>query len=263
MKKEGNPTRARLYIGTSGWAYGHWRQIFYPESLPAKDRLKYYARHFRTTEINYSFYHLPRPATYLKWFSETPEGFVFAVKVSRLITHVKKLGDVREAWAKFIEQALNLREKLGPLLFQFPPSFQAEGEGYQRLKDFLSSKPGQNLRFAFEFRHKSWCNQQIYDLLKEHNAAWVIADSSRYPKAKSITADFVYIRMHGPKAMFSSLYSGEELDELTQEIKLWLSSGLDVYVYFNNDFHGFAIANARELVLKLEGYSPRQRSLLK
>lgn len=251
MKRKDSLSKPGLYVGTSGWTYGHWQKIFYPDGWPTKDRLKYYAQYFPTTEVNYSFYHLPRPSTYLKWHHETPEGFIFAVKVSRFITHVKRLRDVEEAWAKFIDHALNLKEKLGPLLFQLPPSFSAKRENYNQLQDFLylitSKKPPQNLRFAFELRHKSWCNQQIYNLFKKYNIAWVIADSSRYPKAKSITADFVYVRMHGPQTMFGSLYSSEELNELARDIGEWLSSGLDVFVYFNNDFHGFAIANAREL----------------
>ncbi|MEW5899538.1 MAG: DUF72 domain-containing protein [Bacillota bacterium] len=256
MKTEGSFSRAGLYLGTSGWAYGHWRQVFYPADLPAKDRLQYYAQHFPTTEVNYSFYHLPRPSTYRKWYNETPAGFVFAVKASRFITHIKKLKEVEEAWTKFIEHALHLKEKLGPVLFQFPPGFSAQNEEIIGLREFLAlinSRPGRKLRFAFEFRHKSWCCQQVYDLLRGYNAAWVIADSSRYPKAKAVTADFIYVRMHGPQAMFGSAYSSEELGELAREIKEWLSAGLDVYVYFNNDFHGYAIANARELTAKLPG----------
>lgn len=248
-------SRGKIWIGTSGWTYGHWQGVFYPAGLPAKDRLQYYARHFPTTEVNYSFYHLPRPSTYRKWYNETPAGFVFAVKASRFITHIKKLKDVQEAWAKFIESALNLQEKLGPVLFQFPPGFSAKEGEIRILREFLElipSGPGRELRFAFEFRHKSWCRQLVYDLLREYNAAWVIADSARYPKAKAVTADFVYVRMHGPQAMFGSSYSAEKLSELAREIKEWSTAGRDVYVYFNNDFHGYAVANARDLMMRLQ-----------
>ncbi len=248
----------QLYIGTSGWIYDHWLGKFYPLALPAKDRLKFFSCHFKTAEINYSFYHLPRPTTYQNWYRQTPGDFVFSVKASRFITHIKRLKGVKEAWQQFLENSLNLKEKLGPILFQFPPSFQASEEGIKRLENFLKmiAKNKQKLRFAFEFRHKSWCQKSVYELLKKHNVAWVIADSPAYPKAEIITADFVYLRMHGSKVLFASRYTEEELRELAQKIKKWLrpgpepdrKRGLDVYVYFNNDFAGYAIENARELL---------------
>mgnify|MGYP005850835745 CR=1 FL=1 len=196
----------RLFVGTSGWVYSHWEGIFYPKDLPAKDKLKYFSRHFKTAEINYSFYHLPRKKTYQNWYNQTPEDFLFAVKASRFITHIKRLqgvhpvksakggakqfNGVKEAWKQFIENALYLKEKLGPILFQFPPTFKATTKTINLLKDFLKLTEARPLsvlrgsilcRRAFEFRHKSWCDKKIYNLLKKHNAAWVIADSPRYP----------------------------------------------------------------------------------
>jgi len=245
---------AKLFIGTSGWVYGHWRGIFYPENLPSKDKLKYYSQHFKTAEINYSFYHLPRPSTYQNWYSQTPKDFLFAVKTSKFITHVKRLKGVKEAWKQFLENALNLKEKLGPILFQFPSSFQATPENIKRLEEFLKTLKEDclrfkvySLKFALEFRHKSWCVERIYKLLKKYNVAWVIADSPRYPRADVVTADFVYIRMHGSKIMFGSKYTKEELKDLSKKIKNWLKNG-DVYCYFNNDFQGYAIENAKELL---------------
>jgi len=292
---------SNLYIGTSGWVYGHWEGIFYPEDLPSKDKpphqylggggkLKYYSQYFKTVEINYSFYHLPRPSTYQNWYSQTPDDFLFAVKASRFITHIKRLkgvhpiksaeggakqfDGVKDAWEQFLENTLNLKEKLGPILFQFPPSFQATDENLKRLEEFLKlitknlyPKP-YTLKFAFEFRHKSFCDEKIYKLLKKYNVAWVIADSPRYPyietlkkfrsgrsaeggnrpRADVVTADFVYIRMHGSKIMFASKYTKEELKDLAKKIKKWLKQKLDVYVYFNNDFRGYAIENAKELL---------------
>jgi uncharacterized protein YecE (DUF72 family) len=254
----------KLFVGTSGWVYSHWKGIFYPEDLPSKDRLSYFSKFFKTTEVNYSFYHLPRPTTYQKWYSQTPKDFLFAVKASRFITHIKRLKGVREAFKQFLENALNLKEKLGPILFQFPPSFKADSENLKRLKNFLKylntptlilplrqaegeDRGGGGVRCAFEFRHKSWFDDKIYKLLKGHNIAWVIADSSRYPRADVVTSDFVYIRMHGPGALFSSKYSKEQLKNLAQKIKKWLKT-CDIFVYFNNDFHGFAIENAKELL---------------
>jgi uncharacterized protein YecE (DUF72 family) len=248
--------RRKLYIGTSGWVYGHWEGIFYPEDLSPKDKLKYFSKYFKTTEINYSFYHLPRPSTYQKWYLETPRDFIFAVKASRFITHVKRLKEVKEAWKTFIENALNLKEKLGPILFQFPSSFQETCENLKRLEGFLQIFRGstsEDLRGAFEFRHESWCDEKVYNLFKKYKVAWVIADSPGWrvgwsPKAEVVTCDFVYVRMHGSKVLFSSNYTKKELENLTQKIKKWLSQNLDVYIYFNNDAMGYAIENAKELL---------------
>jgi len=248
----------KLFIGTSGWVYSHWDGIFYPEDLPSKDKLKHFSKFFKTTEINYSFYHLPRPSTYQNWYNQTPADFIFAVKASRFITHIKRLSGVKEAWKQFLENALYLKEKLGPILFQFPPSFRATSENIKRLEDFLKILRGRtsikggstskNLKYAMEFRHKSWCDKKIYDLLKKYNVAWVIADSPRHPKAEEVTADLIYIRMHGSKLLFSSKYTKKELSSLSQKIKKWLKQNLDVYVYFNNDAYGYAIENAKELL---------------
>ena len=256
----------KLFIGTSGWVYGHWTGIFYPEDLPSKDKLKYFSQHFKTVEINYSFYHLPRPSTYQNWYNQTTSDFLFSVKASRFITHIKRLKEVKEAWKTFLDNALSLKEKLGPILFQFPPSFRANEIEIKRLEDFLKLITNYNLKpktctlkCAFEFRHKSWCdpkgkpsasygvNKKVYNLLKKYNVAWVIADSPSYPKAEAVTADFVYVRMHGSKVLFSSNYTKRELQDLAQKIKKWMKK-YDVYVYFNNDFHGYAIENAKELL---------------
>ena len=237
------PKVKNLYIGTSGWVYGHWEGIFYPEDLPSKDKLKYFSQHFKTAEINYSFYHLPRPTTYQNWYNQTPADFIFSVKASRFITHIKRLSGVSQAWKQFIENALNLKEKLGPILFQFPPSFRID---LKRLESFLKIL-SKDYRYAFEFRHKSWCDKNVYNLLRKYNVAWVIADSPSYPKAEVVTADFVYIRMHGSKVLFSSNYTKKELISLAQKIKKRLKTA-DVYVYFNNDAYGYAIENAKELL---------------
>lgn len=254
---------AKLFIGTSGWVYSHWDGIFYPKDLSSKNKLKYFARHFKTTEINYSFYHLPRPKTYQNWYSQTPKDFIFSVKASRFITHIKRFKGVNQAWRIFLKNTLNLKEKLGPILFQFPPSFQAAQENIKRLKKFLSILRGRtsiklssisrgsaskNLKYAFEFRHPSWCDKKIYNLLKKFNVAWVIADSPNYPKSEVITADFVYIRMHGSQVLFGSKYTKKELKDLAQKIKKWLSLKKDVFIYFNNDFAGYAVQNAQGLL---------------
>lgn len=241
-------TMAKIYIGTSGWIYSHWTGKFYPPGLPSKDKLKYFSQHFKTTEINYSFYHLPRASTYQNWYNQTPKDFLFAVKASRFITHVKRLKGVKKAWQQFLENALNLKDKLGPILFQLPPSFKADAENIKRLEDFLKLiTKNHKLKYVFEFRHKTWCELRIYNLLKKYNIAWVIADSPRYPKVEVITSHFVYVRMHGPSQLFNSKYNSKQLGLLAKKIKQW-SKRRDVYVYFNNDFEGYAIENAKTLL---------------
>jgi len=248
---------AKLYIGTSGWVYPHWERIFYPEKLFPKDKLKYFSRYFKTTEVNYSFYRLPKSTTYQSWYQQTPKGFLFSLKVSRFITHIKRLKGVKTAWKTFFKNALNLKEKLGPILFQFPPNFQVSIENTKRLEKFLKfirenqrldQRKSAELRLAMEFRHESWCDKKIYNLLKKYNVAWVIADSPQYPKADVVTTNFIYIRMHGSKVLFSSKYTKKELKELAIQIKKWQKQRLDVYCYFNNDFQGYAIENAKELL---------------
>ncbi len=235
-----------IYIGTSGWVYPHWEQVFYPKSLSSKYKLKYFSQHFKTTEVNYSFYRLPKPAIYKDWYSQTPGDFLFSVKASRFITHIKRLKGVNAAWKVFIKNALNLKEKLGPILFQFPPNFKASDENIKRLEKFLKFIRDP-VSVAFEFRHETWCKQKIYNLLKKYNAAWVIADSPSYPKAEELTADFVYIRMHGSKVLFSSKYTKKELETLAKKIKKWQKQNRDVFVYFNNDALGHAVENAKTL----------------
>lgn len=267
--------RGKLFIGTSGWVYSHWERIFYPEDLKGRDKLKYFSKYFKTTEINYSFYHLPSRETFQKWYQETPADFIFSVKASRFITHIKRLKDVEKPWKIFFKNALNLKEKLGPILFQFPPNFKATEENIKRLENFSKVITDHSLftthyklKTAFEFRHESWCDEKIYKLLKKYNIAWVIADSPVYPyietlkkfrsgrsakggnrpKAEVATTNFIYIRMHGSKVLFSSKYTKKELQNLARQIKKWLKDELDIYCYFNNDAYGFAIENAKELL---------------
>jgi len=251
--------KGKLFIGTSGWAYEHWQGIFYPGDLPSKDKLKYFSQHFKTAEINYSFYRLPRPSTYQNWYSQVPADFVFSIKASRFITHIKRLQGVKQAWEQFIANTLFLKEKLGPILLQLPPSFSCNPGNLSTVKDFLgaatkiknqkSKLEGINPRLAIEVRHPSFKNQEFFSLLKKYNVPLVISDAPSWIKIEEPKlADFVYIRMHGSKVLFSSKYTKKELSSLSQKIKKWLKQGLDVYVYFNNDAYGYAVKNAKELL---------------
>jgi len=238
--------KAKVYIGTSGFSYSHWRGIFYPENLPSTKRFEFYTNYFQTTEINSSFYRLPQEKTILNWYFSSPDNFVFSLKAPKAITHLKRFLEVEEEWNKFENRIKLLNEKLGPVLLQLPPSFKADDENIKRISEFLDGK--ENFKLAIEFRHKSWCDEKIFEILKSFNVAWVIADSSRYPKAKVITANFTYIRLHGPKEMFSSCYSDDELYNLANEIKEYSKVCNQIYVYFNNDFNGYAVKNAETLI---------------
>jgi len=239
--------QAEFRVGTSGWTYSSWRGSFYPADLKASDYLAWYGRRFNTVEINYSFYQLPQPKTFEKWAAETPPGFVFAVKVSKLVTHTRRLEAVEEPWRRFLDHAFHLGEKLGPLLLQLPPSFKADAA---RLEAFLElSRSFGARRLALEFRHASWFTREVDELAARHGAALVIGHSSRYPCAPLTTAaPFVYLRFHGPRELFASRYSEEELAGWAAQVRSWLAEGRPVYAYFNNDAGGHAIENARMLL---------------
>ncbi len=239
---------ASIYIGTSGYAYSHWEGgVFFPEGLPKSKKLEYYCQHFKTVELNNTFYRLPPSKVFESWYQRSPEGFLFSVKVSRFITHVKKLKDCKDSWLIFLKRALTLKEKLGPFLFQLPPNFKKDVERLKIFLEMLFKNSPKNLRFTFEFRNESWCQEDVYEILKERNCAWVVVDSPHWPKRYQVTADFVYLRMHGSKSLFSSDYTKEELKELASRIKEWRKEKLNVFVYFNNDAYGFAPKNAKEL----------------
>jgi len=240
---------AKLLVGTSGFAYSHWENgVFYPKDLPKNKKLEYYCTQFQTVELNNTFYRLPREKVFESWQRRTPKDFVFAIKVSRFITHVKKLRNCQKPWLIFLKRALKLKEKLGPFLFQLPPFFKKDVKKLKNFTQMVFENSPKNLKFAFEFRHESWCDKDVYKILEENNIAWVVADSPHWPKRYQVTANFVYVRMHGSKTLFSSNYSKEELRELAKWIKKWKSQNLDIFVYFNNDAHGFAPKNAKELV---------------
>lgn len=249
--------KGRLYVGTSGWTYP-W-ESFYPEELRSRDYLSFYSQRFHTVEVNYSFYHLPRPSTYEKWASQTPQDFVFSVKLSRFITHIKRISGVHAEVERFLVNATALGPKMGPILIQLPPSMACD---LPRLDEFLTAMEesgsrlvlSRPLRLAFEFRHRSWFttpeNQETAKLLASHRAAFVLAHSSRfpYPEQEPESSDFMYLRFHGPGKMFASLYGKEGLTPWVPKLRRWIEQGFDVYVYFNNDMTGYAVADAKQLI---------------
>ncbi len=249
----------KIYIGTSGWIYSCWNKIFYPQKLNSKEKLKFYSNHFLTVEINYSFYHLPKISTYQKWYLATPKNFLFAPKVSRFITHIKRLKNVKIAFRTFFENALTLKEKLGPFLIQLPPSFKFDKENIKRLKEFfeyLNKLKEKNKKYrifyALEVRNETFNNKKFFELLKKYNISLVISDSSCWIKIeKPDLANFIYIRFHGPDKLFASKYSKRYLKNYAQKIKKWSQKKL-IFVYFNNDFFGFALENAKDLIKMIE-----------
>jgi uncharacterized protein YecE (DUF72 family) len=240
-------TLARYYIGTSGWHYDDWRGRFYPEKLPKAKWLEFYARHFPTVELNNTFYRLPSEAAFTNWYDSSPPGFTYAVKVSRFITHIKRLKDCNEAVTNFMSRAGILKEKLGPLLYQLPPSMHRNDD---RLALFLSGLSPE-FRHVIEFRHESWLTEDVFDILRKYHAGICVFDMPESTCPLLATADFAYIRFHGSDSLYSSCYSDEELSDWAKRI-IDLAKNLDsVYIYFNNDVQGFALRNAEAIRLFL------------
>jgi uncharacterized protein YecE (DUF72 family) len=266
-----------IRVGISGWRYDPWRKVFYPEGLPQRRELEFCGRHFPTVEINGSFYSLQRPEYYGQWYDETPEGFLFAVKGSRYITHMLRLSKIEKPLANFFASGiLNLRDKLGPFLWQFPPMFTFRRE---RLEAFFRLLPrtteqalslarrrdsrmigrsrlaidaNRRLRHAVEIRHPSFMTAEFVALLRKHDIGLVVADTAgKWPKMFHVTADFVYVRLHGDIKIYTSGYSERALASWARRIRNWDRDGRDVYVYFDNDVKVKAPFDALNLMRKL------------
>ena len=240
-----HPDRSRpVRIGLSGWNYGHWRNgVFYPSRLPASRWLEFYAERFDTVEVNSTFYRLPRRDAVARWLEQTPDGFLFAIKASRYLTHVKRLRDLGPGLERFLERIEPLlgTPKLGPLLWQLPPTFRRDDE---RLAGALARLP-RELRHCVEFRDPSWFVEDTYALLREHGVALAIGDRPQVNafQAHELTAGWTYVRFHGGTRGRRGNYSDSELQEWAERLRGW-SRTHDVFAYFNNDWEGFAPKNA-------------------
>jgi uncharacterized protein YecE (DUF72 family) len=285
----------RIHIGISGWRYEPWRGVFYPEDLAQRRELEFASREFRTIEINGSFYSLQRPESYQSWYEETPPGFLFSVKGGRFITHLRKLKEIEKPLANFFAQGIfNLREKLGPFLWQFPPIFGFNRERFEtffrllprdteqalalaRRRDArmtgrsrLAIDEHRPLRHCVEIRHPSFIDESFIALLRKHDIGLVVADTAgKWPYLEDVTSDFVYIRLHGDKKLYTSGYTHESLDRWAARIRAWAEGGepedgrkasssppkrrksRDVYVYFDNDVKVKAPRDAHRLIEKL------------
>lgn len=231
---------AKYYIGTSGWHYDHWRGPFYPEDLPSKGLLDFYVRSFSTVEINRTFYSLPEKRVFTDYAKRVPASFIFSVKASRYITHVKRLKDPKLSLSRLFSRIRGLGRHLGPVLFQLPPKMQVNPE---RLETFLKALP-KGHRYVFEFRHLSWFVEEIYELLRKYNAAFCISELGDLVTPTIVTADFVYVRLHGPKGAYAGKYS---LPALKKWARFFQKQKKDVYCYFDNDEAGYAVMNAKTL----------------
>jgi uncharacterized protein YecE (DUF72 family) len=241
--------RGRLFLGTSGYVYPHWRRRFYPPRLPSREWLPFYARHFGTVELNNPFYRLPPKTAFRTWRGAVPGDFIFAVKASRYLTHLKRLRAPRAPLDRLLRRVRPLGPTLGPLLFQLPPQFH---QNPARLRTFLRAVQRQShvpgLRAVLEVRHASWLVPETFDLLRKAGVALCLHDARPDPVLGPLTADFVYVRRHGPGGRYRGSYPEGRLRADARDIRGWLDAGRDVYVYFNNDGGGAAIRNAGRLV---------------
>lgn len=241
---------SELKIGCSGFNYGGWTGNFYPPDLSQRKWLDYYCKVFNTVELNVTFYRLPLASTFTKWYNETPPGFIFAVKGSRFISHIKRLLETEEPLKIFFERALNLRDKLKVVLWQFPPNFKINTE---RLNVFLRHLKKYPVRNTFEFRHESWITEEVFNLCKKYNVSLCTADWPEFIDDLPVISDFVYIRRHGEGGSYATCYSKAALKKDVKRIKNYLKDDKDVFIYFNNDAFGYAPKNAKELMEMLNG----------
>ncbi len=230
-------------IGTSGWVYHHWRGPFYPPDLPQARWFEHYARHFATVEINNTFYRLPSEAAFDTWRAQAPPGFVYALKASRYLTHVKRLANPQAALDNLVGRARRLGDHLGPILYQLPPHWHLN---LDRLDRFLALLP-RDLTHAVEFRDPTWLVEPAFELLSRHGVAFCIMSLPGVDCPVRATASTVYIRLHGVQSPYADRYSPEQLRGWAENIHRFLTEERDVFVYFNNDAQGFAVQNAMEL----------------
>ena len=244
---------SEVRIGCSGWTYKDWTGPFYPPGTKDRERLEYYATRFDTTEINASFYRLPSEAAVEGWARRTPPGFVFAWKLSRFITHNKKLKDCADSIALVFGRMAALGEHHGPVLIQLPPQLRRNDE---RLAEFLPLLP-QDRRYAVEFRHPSWYEPAVFEILQRHDVALCISDHHAAPSPWEVTASWIYVRGHGPGGRYHGRYPAHELAVWAQRITAWRGEDRDVYVYFDNDVKSAAPFDAEALKVRLKSTHAR------
>jgi uncharacterized protein YecE (DUF72 family) len=235
-----------IYIGTSGYSYQHWKGVFYPKDLPASKWLEFYSRHFNIVELNVTFYRQVPRKTFEGWYAKTPRDFMFVIKGSRFITHIKRLRACAGPLRTFFANASGLKEKLIGVLWQLPPSLKYDR---QRLEEFIAaiSRKYSFCLHSFEFRHPSWFNEQTFGTLKKYGLNLCLADPPVIKGRAAFTSSFIYLRFHGGTVLYGSQYSDEELKKWAGEAKKWLKARKLLMAFFNNDAQGFAVKNANTL----------------
>lgn len=239
-------------LGTSGWSYRDWRGLFYPKGTRQGDFLSYYAQHFSTVELNATFYRLPTDKTVAGWLDKVPPSFRFCAKLSRSVSHRKDWAEAPERIDLFSRRLAPLSPRLGPVLVQLPPSRVFDARWAERLLATLRARCP-HWRFALEARHSSWFDAAALALLREHGVAAVTADAGgRYPQTREVTADFAYVRLHGPGGYYNQPYDDAALDDWARHIRRLRDSLSQVWVFFNNTDGGHALSNLSTLVQRLE-----------
>jgi uncharacterized protein YecE (DUF72 family) len=242
-----NMRNKKINIGTSGWSYKHWKGAFYPQEMKPIEYLLFYTQHFDITEINASFYRLPLKSTVENWVKKVPKHFRFCPKINRYITHIKRLHDPEETVARFFEVFEPMKEKMGPVLVQLPPSLKFD---YDVAEHFYSTlkKNFKEYSFAMEVRHETWMAEESLTLMSKYDMAFVISQSGeRFPYAETVTAKNIYVRFHGPKELYASSYSDKMLKDFAKKFQRWIDKGHYVWAFFNNDVGLHAIYNAKTL----------------
>ena len=233
----------KYYVGCSGWHYQHWRGLYYPQELPKAKWLSFYAQQFNTVELNNSFYRVPSEKAFTTWRESRPDNFIFAVKVSRYITHIKRLRNLGPAVEDFLSRAGLLGGMLGPLLYQLPPSMKRNDELLQNFLSLLPPKYGH----IIEFRHESRIEGAVFDILRRHHVGLCVFDMPGFSCPMVATSDSAYIRFHGSEGLYSSCYSDAELSRWAERIARLGQNVEASYIYFNNDAEAFAVTNAMTL----------------
>jgi uncharacterized protein YecE (DUF72 family) len=237
----------QVHIGTSGWSYKHWKEDFYPKGLKQADWLSFYANSFGVTEINASFYRLPTRETVISWKQQVPKNFLFCVKMSRYLTHMKKLHDPEEPLQRFFEIFEPMKKNMGPVLVQLPKMVKFNYDLAEHFFKLLATSY-RKYNFVLEIRHDTWLTDDAVNLMAKYAIGLVISQSGeRFPYAEMVTAKNIYIRFHGPAALYASSYSDEDLNYFAKKFKKWVKEGHEIWAFFNNDIHGYAPKDALRL----------------
>ncbi|HEY0355953.1 MAG TPA: DUF72 domain-containing protein [Flavisolibacter sp.] len=244
--------RSRIHIGTSGWSYKHWKGLYYPLKLAASKWLSFYARDFEATEINSSFYRLPTEEAVVNWTKQVPGDFLFCPKMSRFLTHMKKLNDPQESLERFFEVFIHMKKMMGPVLVQLPPMLAFNRDKTVAFYKLLRSQYNE-YSFVMEVRHHSWMSEESLELMKNYDIGFVISQSGTgFPYGELVTSKNIYVRFHGPGALYASPYPDKMLEYFANKFYGWLKKGHEIWAFFNNDLHGYAPDDAKKLMMLME-----------